>query len=528
MTRSARAWCWRYAAALALVTTLPYLIAFARAGEAWAFSGFVFGVEDGNSYVAKMLLGASGEWLFRTPYTSFPQRGALVFLPYILLGKLAAGQALHLQLIVLYHLARLAAIPWLVLCLHRFAGLFLEDERWRRWAVVMGTVGGGLGWALLLAGQGDWLGSLPLDFHSPEAFGFLAIYGLPHLIIARAAMLCGLTEYLRSEADARRSWRAGALWLAMGFFQPLAVITVFVVLGVHLAVLAARSFRSEGSATVRLWGARALRAAVVASPVVLYNALAFLGDPYLRAWTEQNRIPSPHPAHYLVAYGLVLAPAAWGAWSALRGGDRARLLLVAWAIALPLLAYAPHNLQRRLPDGVFVALVVLAARGMARWARSGRFAGRLAPALLGASSITAVLLIAGGARAALNPGLPVFRPADETAAFETMAEVTLPGSVVLTSYATGNALPAWAPLRVVIGHGPESVGLSELEPQVAGFFSTATTDAQRAAFLAEHGVRYIFWGPEERKIGGWSPYDSAELSAFYDRGGYAAFVVLDP
>ena len=40
--------------------------------------GFIFAVEDGNSYIAKMLSGVQGAWLFRTPYTSMQQGGVLM------------------------------------------------------------------------------------------------------------------------------------------------------------------------------------------------------------------------------------------------------------------------------------------------------------------------------------------------------------------------------------------------------------------------------------------------------------------
>jgi len=79
------------------VTMLPYLLGYASQGDAWRFTGFVFGVEDGNSYIAKMLSGSAGAWLFRTPYTPEAQRGVLAFLPYILLGKLASPPGLHEQ-----------------------------------------------------------------------------------------------------------------------------------------------------------------------------------------------------------------------------------------------------------------------------------------------------------------------------------------------------------------------------------------------------------------------------------------------
>ena len=37
------------------LTSLPYLIGYFRQGTDWRFTGFFLGVEDGNSYIAKML-----------------------------------------------------------------------------------------------------------------------------------------------------------------------------------------------------------------------------------------------------------------------------------------------------------------------------------------------------------------------------------------------------------------------------------------------------------------------------------------
>ena len=61
--------------------TLPYLIAYSSQGRGSRFSGFLFGVEDGNSYIADMRQGADGAWLFRDPYTSESQRGEPLYLP---------------------------------------------------------------------------------------------------------------------------------------------------------------------------------------------------------------------------------------------------------------------------------------------------------------------------------------------------------------------------------------------------------------------------------------------------------------
>ena len=69
-----------------ILTMIPYIVGYSTQGEGWRFTGFVIGVEDGNSYLTKMLSGADGDWLFRTPYSIEHQKGFLAFISYILLG----------------------------------------------------------------------------------------------------------------------------------------------------------------------------------------------------------------------------------------------------------------------------------------------------------------------------------------------------------------------------------------------------------------------------------------------------------
>jgi hypothetical protein len=80
LNRAERRWCLALSGVVMVLTSLPYLAGYAGQGEDWTFSGFVFGVGDGNSYIAKMLQGANGAWLFRTPYSAHPGSGIVAFL----------------------------------------------------------------------------------------------------------------------------------------------------------------------------------------------------------------------------------------------------------------------------------------------------------------------------------------------------------------------------------------------------------------------------------------------------------------
>ncbi len=524
-----RRWVLGFALAVMLVTTLPYLLGYAMEGENWRFTGFVLGVEDGNSYIAKMLSGGAGDWLFRTPYTATPQRGVMAFFPYLLLGKLSAPPAQHEQLAALYHLYRIGAGVLAMLATYDFLAIFLKEMRLRRWGLALVSLGGGLGWVLAVLGQGEWLGSLPLDFISPESFGFLAFYTLPHLLMARALFLWGLVKYLNVQTFKRYNVQTGLLWLVMGFFQPLTIVVAWAVLGAHLGITWLhglwRMRRGEDAdwPSWRGYLRRAVITGLISAPMVVYTWAAFNRDPFLKAWTAQNLVLSPPPLHYLVAYGLALPFAAAGAIRLLRRGRMADWLPVAWVLSLPLLAYAPYNLQRRLPEGIWVAVVVLALTAFEGKERPVRLFPRFGPLLL--AFPTTLFLLLGGVLAVLSPDQPLFRPADEVAAFLYLDAEAVSGGVVLTAYETGNALPAWAAMQVVIGHGPESANLDELRPRVAGFYQIATTDAERRALLDEFGVRYVFWGPQERELGGWDPYAAAYLREVFAVGDYVVFVV---
>lgn len=481
MSRAERRWVGWFALGVIAFTSLPYLVALFA--EPYGFTGFLIGVEDGNSYIAKMLRGAAGDWLFRSPYSTLPQRGALLYLPYLLLGKLLGLQAPHLAYVLAFHAFRLLSIGALSFAVYAFLAHFLESPRMRRWGLAAAMLGGGLGWLPLLFERVELLGSIPLDFYSPETFGYLAVFGLPHLVLARALLLLGLLAVLNAEPG----WKLAGLWLALTLVHLLSAALGLVLLGVYALLLLARRSPQLG-ATLQ---ASAWALAGAAAPLA-YNAWAYFNDAYLRAWAAQNLILTPHPLHYLLAYGWLL-PFAWRGWRRVWRTPVFANFSVVWLLALPVLLYLPLGLQRRFAEGAWVVLVALALR----YVEGLRLASQRRGLLLFALAVpSTALLWLGAVNTALHPAMPAFRPTDEAAWFETLR--LQQDAIVLAAYDTGNALPAWAPVRVVIGHGPETVGLGELEQEVFEFYSEGTPDAERQAIMQNHHAEYVAWGPAER------------------------------
>ena len=531
-------WVLLFALLVVLLTTLPYWIGFQNQGTEWHFTGFIFGVEDGNTYIGKMLRGSQGDWLFRSPYTAVDQRGAFTFLPYLLLGKITAPPNQHDQLVVVYHLFRMLGGFLAVFATYDFLALYIKDRRVRRVGLVWITFGGGLGWLLILLGQKNWLGDLPIDFYSPETFGFLGTYGIAHLPWARAFFLWGLRSYLLRGGggiiDDRpllkiADWHPGILWLLTGIAQPITGIVIGAVAGYHVLGLAAwQLFREIKGKTFNLeilksYTHTAICAGLVALPLVVYNIIAFSTDSYLTVWVAQSRIPSPHLLHYLAAFGIIIPFVVRGVMVVLQKNPQLGLLLVSWVILTPVLITIPFSLQRRLVEGLWVALVTLALVAFERsrhvWFRRSY--------LLGIFCFpTTFLLLAGGFATAVDVHTPVFHPADEVSAFRYLADSVEDGAVVLSAYDTGNALPAWAPVFVVIGHRPESAGISEIAPLIEAFFKDETQDENRLLLLEDYNVDYVFWGPVERELGDWNPAKAKFLELVFQAGGYEIYHVI--
>jgi len=530
-----REWTWAAAVgavALAL-TSVPYLLGLALQTDERIFGGCVYAVEDVYSYLAKMRQGAEGAWLFHIAYTPEAHPGALFFPFHLLLGKLAGllpGGDLTSRLVGTYHAARLACGMGLLLTVYRFLAFFTGEVAVRRLAFLLVAFGGGLGWLLIALGRPDWLGSLPLDLILPEGFTFLVLYAFPHIALARTLLLWGMMSLLgawgespKSEARGRGLALAvltGLCWLLMGLIVPFYVPLAWAVTGAMGAALAIRR---------RRWPWREARRAVIAgllsAPIVIYNVWVFTSDPVYAAWAAQNRILSPHPLHYLAAFGIPLVLAVVAARRAWRDEGLGWAAL-AWVAVVPLLVYLPFNLQRRLVEGVQLPLSLLAAWGVCGFRVQGFRWRAVMVALVTALALTNGVLVMGNSAALVSRPAPVFRDAGEVAALDWLSGRVAPDDVVLAAYETGNYLPARVGARAFVGHGPESVRADEKRALVAEFFAADTLDAWRQALLDEYGVDWLFWGPVERGLGGFDPHGAPYLQRVYQDGEYEVFEVM--
>lgn len=516
-----------------ILSSLPYVIGFARSTPDRVFGGFTLFIDDGNSYLAKMNEGARGDWSFHLPYTSEPHPGTFLYIFHVLLGKVDIITGL--SSIVVYHLMRLISIVLLLLVTYRFIAMFAAALAVRRIAFLLITFGGGLGWLLILTGQGNWLGSLPLEVVAPEAFTFLMIYAFPHIALARMFLLLGFIFLWRP--NPRALW-AGVCWLIMGIIVPVDVAIVYAILFAATIVETLTQRRLDWPPVIRSGVA-----ALIAAPVLIYTVLITRADPIWTVWSTQVIGWSLNPLHYVIAYLIVGTLAIIG----LRHNLKSKIInhkLLGWLIILPMLTFLPFAFQRRLIETWQIPLCIFGSIGLVyrvlpKWRRSRlarRWARRLhssvrslrkrtVTVLLCVSSATYVVLLGTQSIQVWAQQAPFFRDGGEVRAFDWLNQRTTVDDVVLSSFETGNYLPAHVAVRAFFGHNQETAYSDLKRSLVAEFFNAATPSASREKFLRDWPITYVFYGPLEKQLGLIDLSGLNDLTLVYDQFGYQIYQV---
>jgi len=499
------------------ITSLPYWLGFALQNDSYKFSGFLIGVEDGNSYLAKMMLGASGDWLFTTPYTAYPQVKFLAFLPYILNGKLAGQSELRLQLIILFQLFRLFGIIFLTRETFLFASTFVKEKSTAILITILTMVGGGLGWLCIIFPQ--VIGNrLPLEFYSPETFGFLSVFALPHLLFGRGFLYQSLRKILTIK-EQKFEWNkdyifSGLSLFISGLFQPLNIFIGWFVILVYYAYQAF-AYKEIISNIKRyiFW-------IIPSAPLFFYNFFSFLFDPYLSTWEQQNRIISPPVIDYLFAYGAGLIFIFLVYKSNLAKLIHNKLFINIWILLVPILVYFPINLQRRLVEGVWICISIYIGTFIVH--QKNKILKGLTLSIFFLSSL---IFTMGSIQSVQNLSFPIYYSQTLLDASNFLQEDVIKGDVILAPHQESNFLPTFLPVKVLIGHGPESKNLSEISNYIELFYKAALDPGTFKEMVEEFHVRFILV-PTEYDIGKIiEKYNSVQLEYVYENVDYAVLKI---
>ena len=503
------------AAIVLLLASLPVLAGWMMSGQEREFDGFALHLADGFSYLAKMRLGAQGAWLYSDVFAVEPHPPALIFLPYLLMGKLA-GPSPH-AILVTFHVSRVVFGALLLLVTYRFVALLLHEVWQRRLAWLLIAVGGGFGWLLVaLTREAVPLGAPPLDLNLGEAFSFVALMAYPHTELARSALLLGVMWYAQSleRSNPRRHVLGAALaWLVATLAVPFDVVVAgSAVAGVLIMRwLGTRRFPWREAAMGLLAG--------LPGALVVFVLFATTGSNEVYAqWTAQNLILRPHPLHLVSAFGVPVALAVFGARRVWRERRPYADLFVGWVVMSPLLTLIPVTVQLRLIEAFAVPLFTLAVAALDGLNTRPVTRAVISVALVVLLLPSTLLLSLGGAAEALSGSERVFLSGDEVAAYAWLDAHAPPGAVVLSSEQVGLIAPSRAPVRAVLGHGFETPYYARKTAEIAAFYGDDMTASERGGLLEKYDVRYVWWGPDERMLGDFAPGSLPRLKPVFTRG----------
>ncbi|TMB46541.1 MAG: hypothetical protein E6J53_04765 [Chloroflexi bacterium] len=439
---------------LALVTAIPYVFAYAVQPPGHVFMGFFFLGDDANTYLAKMRQGWEGSWAWQNRYTTESSPAAYLFMFWILLGHIAAIS--NLPLLVVFHLARVAAAFALMAAAWLFTRHFIQDRSARRFAFFLCALGLGLGYVIQALGH-------------PVALGV----ALTLKAIERGSLWLGVL--------------AGVAWLGQASIHPQMPILMG---GATAVALMLRPAPPKG------WMAAALAFAIPA-PYVLYSYLAFVGNPQVERWTfhSKNALP-PETVSLLFAIAPQLLLAVFGLLPALRRRTREDLFLVAWLVLLAAILYLPNpagDLRRRFLDGLYLPLVVLGARGMYEVIlprfRSARAHALVPFTYVALTTIGSAFLILAPLAVAGQPQYSV-----STAEYAGLSWLgAQPAGRVLCMPGVGLYVPAYSPDTVYVGHYDETF---DYQSKTETAYAVLTGRSDIEGFIRTNQIRYVVWTVE--------------------------------
>ena len=475
--------------ALAVITAVPYLYAYAVQPPGHVFVGFFYLWDDATTYIAKMREGWEGAWAWSNRYTTEGNQTAYLFLFWIALGHVAGVTGL--PLIFVFHLARVAGAFALMAAAWLCITHFIEDRSARRFALCFLAFGLGAGLVIWGLGHPVVFGNQTegLDLRMPELSAFYSVLALPHFAWSGVFAALGIALTLKAidRGSLGLGLLAGVAWFGQATIHPQMPVLMG---GATAVALLLRPARPRG------WAAAALAFAVPA-PYILYSYLAFVGNPEVERWTFHSKnAVAPETVSLLLALAPQLLLAVVGIPGAIRRRSREDVFLLAWIVLLLAILYLPNpagDLRRRFFDAIYLPLVVLGARGLYETIlprlRSLRARGLIPFSYVAFASIGSAFLVLAPLAVAGQSQYVI--STNEYNGLNWLA--SQPSGRVLCMPGVGLYVPAYSSDTVYVGHYDETFDYTD-KTQTALRVLTGQADIEQ--FVRDNEIRYVIWTPD--------------------------------
>jgi hypothetical protein len=329
---------------------------------------------------------------------------------------------------------------------------------------------------------------------------------------------------------------AGVCALVVGFIHAFNLVVICAALALFAAAsLALKRDRSPMRPAVAV-------ACFAVWPIAYYTYIT-LAMPGL---LPVGAVRSPTPLAYLVGFGPLVLVGAVRCVALIRTRELPRpdLFLLCWIVANSALLYSYPILSQeaRAVLGLQLPLATLAVRALfmdilpalgAEWeaqepGRRKALAWVVVMIFVGVALPTTIYnVVDRSLRLKNHPELFSLAHGD-TGVLERLRG--LPEGVVLSGDRIGSYIPRVARKWAFMGQY-NYPSYERRMGSIEEFFSEATPDARRYEILSANGIDYVYYGWQERKIGGFNPEDADYLQLIYNHkntGVYLYKVTLEP
>lgn len=518
------------AAALLLLTSLPYAFASASAPAEKQFMGFILNISDHTQYLSWY---KAYETNLLTSDRQTSEDNPAVFFNLLWLALARFGRFTGLGYAVVYQIFRWLAGGFFLAMVYAFGALIFPAIAQRRAVFLFVALGSGIGWLEIVAKYALRLTDLtyPLGVYLAEGNTFLCLLGYPHFLEAAGLILAVFALLLLGErrGQLRYAVFAGLTAHFLGWQHGYDLIIVWLIPTAYGGVLWLVKRRWPD-----YWFKAMLTVGLLSWPPALYSVLLTRLNPI---WEEvlaqfaNAGVYSPWPLLMFVPMGLLLALALAGFIALARQLRRNPpenspqinhpLFLLVWLVAGWVLAYIPTDYQIHMINSWQIPIALLAVY----WVFE-----HLAPRLstLNVKRLTLNVLIvitilptnlylfAWRFVELARYSTPYFLYRDEVAALEWLESETPVDSVIFSSYDFGQFIPGLSGRIAFLSHWAQTLDFFHKRDLAAAFFDPSTSEAARQQILVKYDIDYVFYGASERALGAYDPENTPYLELVFD------------
>lgn len=492
---------------LLIISQTPMIIRFLNTPQDRIFP-FVHTdwAHDYYLYLAAINQGINGDFLYHDPYTTEPTTKGIFYIFFTTTGQIA--RIFHLNPVAAYHLLTIISFEMFATLAFLLSQMIL-GRKYAFWGALFGIIG-------TISPTLIWNFKIDFPINMPWWImmdAFERLYALPHYGAAQALLLLFvilIINFYRNRRIKNAILAASAIFIA-GIILPSVLLPIGIALPIsYFFYILRNSFMQK----------KIILEQKIAFGFILIVAFAFIcyillfyqgqaGFPWNHwiPWgiTRWNLNEPAFNRILLLSFGILPILALPAMVRAIRRNNWELIFISLWAILpffmLPfvnILSIAKIRLTQEAP---FIPFGILAAYTIFQIVPKYKYP-IIAVFLLSTLPVSLNLLSQRIQYIKTEPIYDHFYiPKTSFEVIEFIKKNLPKNSVILTNEKMGNIIPAFAPTVSYMGHLNQTMNYPEKEKNVNNFFSGKWTDEEAKKFLIENGIRYVYYGWQEKELG---------------------------